>query len=176
MKFEYTGRHVEVTPALRSHVENHFDKIKHLFDGNVINTHVILEVEKGRHRAEIIINMREHTLTANATVSDMYQALTRTIDKLEKQALKLKNKVIDKHQKAQKVSAITPIADDLARDAKSQNIINVERYPVKPMTPEEAVLRIDSDGNQFVVFRDSENEKVSVLFKRNDGNYGLIQP
>jgi putative sigma-54 modulation protein len=106
MKFEYTGRHLEVTPALRSHVENHFDKLKHLFNGQAVNAHVIIEVAKGRHRAEIIVNWRDHTLTATTTVSDMYQALTQTITKLEKQALKLKDKVIDKHQRATKRSVV----------------------------------------------------------------------
>src|SRR4051812_43220152 len=102
MKYEYTGRHIEVTPALRSHVENHFDKIKHLFNGNGTNAHIIMEVEKGRHRAEIILKWRDQILTATSTVADMYQSLSQTIVKLEKQALKQKNKVIDKHQKKAK--------------------------------------------------------------------------
>ena len=108
MKFEYTGRHLEVTPALRSHVENHFDKLKHLFNGQATNAHVIIEVEKGRHRAEIVLKWRDQVLTATSTVSDMYQALTKTIDKIEKQALKLKNKVIDKHHRAKKASVVVP--------------------------------------------------------------------
>ncbi len=63
MNFEYTGRHLDVTPALRAHVENHFDKINHLFNGDGTNAHVIIEVEKGRHRAEIILKWRDHVLT-----------------------------------------------------------------------------------------------------------------
>jgi putative sigma-54 modulation protein len=176
MKFEYTGRHLDVTPALRTHVENHFEKIKHLFDGNGTNAHVIIEVEKGRHRAEIILKWRDHVLTATSSVSDMYQSLTQTIDKIEKQALKLKNKVIDKHQRVKKVTTIVPPTEDVVTDSNSPRIIDVELTAVKPMTAEEAILRIDGDENQFVVFRDSDNEKISVIYKRNDGNYGLIQP
>ena len=177
MNFEYTGRHMDVTPALRSHVENHFDKIKHLFDGNgTTNAHVIIEVEKGRHRSEIILKWRDQVLTATTSVSDMYQSLTQTIDKLEKQALKLKNKVIDKHQRAKKVTTVEPPVDDGSVSTNSPRIIDVELTAVKPMTAEEAILRIDGDENQFVVFRDSENEKISVIYKRKDGNYGLIQP
>lgn len=178
MKFEYTGRHLDVTPALRSHVESQFDKIGHLFDGNGSNAHVIIEVEKGgRHRAEIILKWRDHTLTANSTVSDMYQALTQTITKIEKQALKLKNKVIDKHQKAKKVSTVAEPIDEVKVETNgTPRIVDVETYPVKPMTPEEAALRIGGEENQFVVFRDSENQKISVVYKRTDGNYGLIQP
>lgn len=177
MNYEYTGRHIEVTPALKSHVENYFDKIKHLFDGNVTKTHVIIEVERGRHRAEIIVNMRDRVLTANSTVSDMYQALAQTIDKLEKQALKLKNKVKDKHQKAKKVSTIPLTIDEETKPlSNAPKIIIVRRNSLKPMSAEEAVLKLGEDGNQFVMFSDSENEKISVLFKRKDGNYGLIQP
>lgn len=177
MNFEYTGRHLDVTPALREHVENHFDKINHLFDSNGdTNAHVIIEVEKGRHRAEIILKWREHVLTATSTVSDMYQSLTQSIDKIEKQALKLKNKVKDKHQRVKKVTTVETPVDDVISESATPSIIDVEGYPLKPMTPEEAVLRIDADENQFVVFRDAENEKFSVIYKRKDGNYGLIQP
>ncbi len=176
MKYEYTGRHLEVTPALRSHVENHFDKLNHLFNGDNTKAHVIIEVEKGRHRAEIILKWRDHVLTANSTVSDMYQSLSQTIDKLEKQALKLKNKVIDKHHKATKVSTLTDKKEEVKPAPKNPKIMNVKSYLVKPMTAEEAVLILNHEENQFLVFREAESESVSVIYKRKDGNYGLIQP
>jgi putative sigma-54 modulation protein len=177
MKFEYTGRHLDVTPALRSHVENHFDKIKHLFDGDGTKAHVIIEVEKGRHRAEIILKWRDQVLTATSTVSDMYQSLTQSIDKIEKQVLKLKDKVKDKHQKAKKVTTVAEPVDEVkVENGSAPQILDVENYVVKPMTAEEAALNIDGGEKQFVVFRDAENEKISVVYKRKDGNYGLIQP
>jgi len=100
MKFEYTGRHIDVTPALRSHVENHFERINHLFNGKPAKVHVIIEVERGRHRSEVVLNWRNDVLTATTSNSDMYASLSQTIDKIEKQALKLKNKVIDKSHRA----------------------------------------------------------------------------
>jgi putative sigma-54 modulation protein len=111
MNFEFTGRHIEVTPALRSHVEEHFAKLGDLFDGKPVSAHVIIEVERGRHRSEIIINWRNEVLTANSSVSDMYQSLTQTIDKIEKQARRLKEKVIDRSHKAQNAATITAPAD-----------------------------------------------------------------
>jgi putative sigma-54 modulation protein len=179
MKYEYTGRHLEVTPALRTHVENHFDKIKHLFNDNgTTKAHVIIEVESGRHRAEIIVKWRDHILTATSTVSDMYQSLSQTITKLEKQALKLKTKIIDKHQKkAKKASQIVQLTpEEVKPESANPKIINVKRYPVKPMTAEEAILLLNGDVNQFLVFRDAESQKISVIYKRQDNNYGLIQP
>ena len=178
MKYEYTGRHIELTPALRSHVENHFDKIKHLFNGNGANAHIIIEVEKGRHRAEIILKWRDQVLTATSTVSDMYQSLSQTIVKLEKQALKLKNKVIDKHQKkAKKASLVAPSTDDVKPTLPTPKIVNVNSYRVKPMTAEEAVLMLNENNEDyFLVFRDAETQKISVIYKRKDNDYGLIQP
>ena len=114
MNFEFTGRHIEVTPALKAHVEEHFKKIDHLFDGKPAKAHVIIEVERGMHRSEIVINWRNEVLTANTSISDMYQSLTQTIEKIEKQARKLKDKVIDKSHKAIKASAIPTLEDEAA--------------------------------------------------------------
>ncbi|HEY0426567.1 MAG TPA: ribosome-associated translation inhibitor RaiA [Pyrinomonadaceae bacterium] len=176
MKFEYTGRHIEVTPALRSHVENHFEKLNHLFDGNNAKAHVIIEVEKGRHRSEIVVNWRKEVLTANTTLADMYQSLSRTIDKIEKQALRLKNKITDKHHRAKKVTTVAAPAAEVAPAPSLPQIIETKRYTIKPMTAEEAVLRLNDDENQFLVFRNADSDRVSVIYKRQDGNYGLIQP
>jgi putative sigma-54 modulation protein len=187
MDFEYTGRHIDVTPALRAHVEEHFGKIGHVFENaTTARAHVIIDVVKNRHIAEILLHWREHTLTAKDTNADMYQALTRCIDKIEKQALKLKKKIIDRRQDAVPLSAVAPdtapepSADGGgAREAGERRpgrIIAARRYRVKPMTAEEAVLSLAEDGDQFVVFRDADTDRLSVLYKRKDGNYGLIQP
>lgn len=176
MKFEYTGRHIEVTPALRSHVESHFDRINHLFTGNNTKAHVIIEVEKGRHRSEIVVNWRKEVLTANSTFSDMYQSLARTIDKIEKQASRLKSKIIDKHHKAQKVTTVADSTPEAA-PATSPRVINVKNSSVKPMTVEEAILNLNTEENRFLIFRNADaGGRISVIYKRDDGNYGLIQP
>ena len=114
MNLEFTGRHIEVTPALKAHVEDHFKKLEHLFDGKPAKAHVIIEVERGMHRSEIIINWRNEVLTANSSISDMYQSLSQTIEKIEKQARKLKDKVIDKSHKAIKASVIPTLEDEAA--------------------------------------------------------------
>jgi putative sigma-54 modulation protein len=182
MDFEYTGRHIDVTPALRAHVEEHFGKVEHLFENaSTARAHVILDVVKNRHIAEILLHWREHTLTARDTNADMYQALTRCIDKIEKQALKLKKKIIERKQDAVPLSAVaaepeTGTAAPENAERRQGRIIAARRYKVKPMTAEEAVMSLAEDGDQFVVFRDSDTDRLSVLYKRKDGNYGLIQP
>jgi putative sigma-54 modulation protein len=176
MKFEYTGRHIEVTPALRAHVEDHFKRIEHVFGRKPIRAHVIIEVERGRHRSEIIVNWRNDVLTATTVNSDMYLSLSQTIDKIEKQALKLKNKVIDRSHRATKVSAVPQKNTEIKPAPAVPRIINARGYNVKPVMPEEAALLLNGDGNNFLVFRNAETEKISVIFKRKDGNFGLIEP
>ena len=182
MKFEYTGRHVEVTPAIRRHVEEHFSKLDQIFDDSTASAHIIIEVEKNRHMGEVLLHWREHTLTARDVNADMYQALSRAISKIEKQAVKLKKKIIDRKQSAQPLSTLAPDngsvedgGDETAALATGR-IISARRYAVKPMTPEEAVMRLGEDSNQFILFRDADTDRLCVLYKRKDGNFGLIQP
>ena len=179
MKFEYTGRHVEVSPAIRRHVEDHFKKLDHIFNGDsTLSTHVIIDVEKNRQIGEIVVSWRDHTLTAKDTSADMYMALTRAMAKIEKQAVKLKKKLIDRTQKSGKsVSRVAPQPDGhLEATPRPPRIITARRYPVKPMTAEEAALRLSDEADQFLVFRDADTSRLGVIYKRNDGNYGLIEP
>lgn len=182
MQFEYTGRHVDVTPAIRDHVEEHFKKLDHIFENSsTVSAHVIIDVNKNRQIAEVVLHWREHTLTARDINADMYQALTRVIDKIEKQALKLKKKIIERKQAAPPLSSLAeaapaPAAEGQASAPAAPRIINARRYRVKPMTAEEAALSLSEDASQFLVFRDAETSRLSVLYKRKDGNFGLIQP
>ncbi|HLO01312.1 MAG TPA: ribosome-associated translation inhibitor RaiA [Pyrinomonadaceae bacterium] len=178
MRFEYTGRHVEVSPGIRKHVEDHFKKLEYIFNGTATAwTHAIIDVEKNRHIAELIVHWRDHTLAAKDINADMYLALTRAVAKIEKQALKLKKKIIDRKQGARKTSTVAPTPDGrVEASPRPPRIINARRYSIKPMTAEEAALRLSADPDQFVVFRDADTDRVGVLYKRTDGNYGLIEP
>ena len=177
MKFEYTGRHVEVSPAIRRHVEDHFKKLDHIFTDATLSTHVIIDVEKNRQIGEIVVSWRDHTLTAKDTNADMYMALTRAMAKIEKQALKLKKKIIDRKQGAKSVARVAPPPDGhIEATPRPPRIIPARRYAVKPMTAEEASLRLAEEPDQFLVFRDADTQRLGVIYKRKDGNYGLIEP
>ena len=176
MKIEFTGRHIEVTPAIRSHVEDHFAKIENLFDGRHPKVHVIIEVERGRHRSEVVMNWRNEALTATSTNADMYQSLTSTIAKIEKQARKLKDKVIDKSHKARKVATVVAPSNNAVKMVAHPKIIKPKSISRKPMTVDEARLLLDEGDKQFVVYRQAKDGQVAVLYKREDNNYGLIVP
>ena len=175
---------MDVTPALRRHVEEHFSKIDAIFNDTTAAAHVIIEVEKNRHKGEIVLHWRGESLTAIDVNADMYQALTRAIAKIEKQAVKLKKKMIERKQSATPLSALAPqpageaaaAADEVEASPRQPRIISARRYQVKPMTAEEAALSLAEDSNQFVLFRDSDTNRLGVLYKRKDGNFGLIEP
>jgi len=178
MKIEFTGRHIEVTPALKSHVQDHLSRIEDVFSGRPPKAHVIIEVERGRHRSEVIMNWRNEVLTANSTNADMYQSLSQTIDKIEKQARRLKDKVIDRSHKAKKTAVVATPPDVLNErlPSRTKRIIRSNGSAAKPMTPDEAVLELDTSEYSFFVFRNIEGGEINVIYSRTDGNYGLIQP
>jgi putative sigma-54 modulation protein len=176
MKFEYTGRHVDVSPAIRRHVEDHFKKLDHIFSDSTLSTHVIIDVEKNRQIGEIVVNWRDHTLTAKDTSADMYMALTRAMAKIEKQAVKLKKKIIDRKQSRRSARVEPELDGQLEATPRPPRIIAARRYAVKPMTAEEAAMTLTGETNQFLVFRDADTDRLGVLYKRKDGNFGLIEP
>ena len=177
MKIEVVGRHIEVTEAIKSHVESELKKLESMFPGEDALAHFVVDVEKNRQRAEIVLNLGERTLTANITDKDLYTAIARVVQKVEKQALRFKEKRVDRRHSAKKAAQIAPSPDGFLPAAPAiPSIISAERYAVKPMTAEEAVIRLEEDTNQFLVFRDAETEGLSVIYRRKDGNYGLIQP
>ena len=175
MKIEFTGRHMDVTPALHTHVEEQFHKIDHLFDGKPTKAHVIIEVERGRHRSEINLNWRNEALTATTTVDDMYQSLTQTVQKIGRQARKLKDKVIDKSHKAQKAAVVATAPESVETSASQPRIIRANGRSGKPMSADEAAMLLEDKKRAFVVFKNAQGGKTSVLYRRDDGNFGLIE-
>lgn len=177
MKIEFTGRNFTVSPAIRKHANEHLKKIDSVLYG-AIHAHIILSVEKHhRYFAEIVVNWHDHAMTSTADTTDMYASVTQAVDRLKRQALKVKGKIIDRkhHALATSIVAPSPLPPVVAA-LPAPRIIRSRRYPVKPMTPEEAVMTVSAVPEQFLVFRDAETDRVGVIYKRKDGNYGLIEP
>src|SRR5262245_44112470 len=177
MKIEFTGRNFTISPAIKKHVTEHFRKIATVLNG-ATRAHVVLSVEKHhRHVVEIIVNWHEHALTSRGDTSDMYASALQAIDKLRKQAVRVKGKILDRKYHAPSVSDVAPgPIPPVQPTAPAPRIIRSRRYSVKPMTPEEAILYVEEAAEQFLVFRDAETDRVGVIYKRKDGNYGLIEP
>ena len=177
MKYEFTGRHTTVSPALKRHAREHLDKLDQILDSAPMKVHVVLDVEKQRHSCEIILFWRDHTFTSRVATKDMYDSITQAADKIQKQAFKLKDKFSKgKRQNLPTSEAAALPADTAPVHDETPRIVRARRYSIKPMTPEEAAGHLSDSDNQFVVFRDSESNRLGVLYKRANGDYGLIEP
>lgn len=179
MQIEITGRHVEITEPIKSYVHNRLKKFGKLFV-EPIDIHVILSVQKHRHGAEIVLKSKLFNLTSIEETTDMYNSVNRAIEKIERQALKQKERVISNKRQ--------PLTGDLSPAGKGApstsdnnsgrrfSIIVEELQRKKPMAVEEALIDLSESDRNFVVFRDSESAGVHVLYRRKDGNFGLIRP
>lgn len=179
MKVDFTGRHFTVTPAIKKHAREQLKKISKLLGSKEINSaHFVLEVEKYRHRAELLIDWQNQSLSAVATTNDMYLAINQVVEKMERRAQKIKEKWDSKKRVVRK--KLEEENDRAGEDASSKiernhpRIILIEA-DIKPMSADEAVESLLASGEDFFVYTNSENNRVSVLFKRKDGNYGLVE-
>jgi putative sigma-54 modulation protein len=177
MEFEFTGRHVEVTPAIERLAMKELKKLDRLLDSAPVRAHVIVSAEKHRKRAEIVVYWRDHVFTAVGENSDLSQSVASAAGRVEKQVLRVKEKFQTKKRSRTASKEIAPVPGGVIEAAPpAPRIIIARRYRVKPMTPEEAALELADSRDQFIVFRDAETNRVGVLYHRTDGNYGLIEP
>ena len=175
MKIHFTGRQIEVSPALRRVAEDRLAKLDRFLD-NLMEAHVILAVEKRRHRAEVVVHGRHVTLSANGETGDMYSTLSLVAERLERQAKKHREK-IKIQKKREGARASHRLEDREPRfPADPPRVIRVNTSPLKPMSVDEALLQVTATEREFLVFRNSSSRRVSVLYRRKDGNYGLIEP
>jgi putative sigma-54 modulation protein len=178
MNVEITGRHVLVTPAIRTYILKRLRKFVKIL-GDDISFHVILDVVKERQTAEILLKSKLLDLTGKGETDDMYNSIVRAIDKLERQALKHKSKIIEgKRQRAKAKSVATKlgVGESTARTlAQRTDGIREEEAQRKPMEVEEAVIELNHSEYPFVVFRNAESGAVNVLYRRRDGTIGLIR-
>ena len=174
MKVHFTGRQIEITEALRRAAEERLTKLSRFMD-EIGEAHVILAVEKRRHRAEILVRSRQANLSAAAETGDMYSALSRVGDKLERQAKKRREKLkVERKREGKKASPRRVVT--AASVAEGPRVVPVPAGPLKPMSVEEALLQVLGTEREFLVFRNSASRRISVLYRRRDGNYGLIEP
>ncbi|HJA46813.1 MAG TPA: ribosome-associated translation inhibitor RaiA [Limosilactobacillus coleohominis] len=176
LKFNIRGENVDLTDAIRDYVEKRISKINKFLEDNVDATaHVNLKVYKNKtFKVEVTIPLPYLTLRAEETSNDMYASIDLVTDKLERQIRKYKTKVNRKsREKGLKNLEFVP-GDDGAED-DSLKIVRTKEISLKPMDSEEAVLQMDMLGHDFFIFQDADTNGTSVVYRRNDGRYGLIE-
>jgi len=175
LQIEYTGRHAEITAALRTLAEKKLAKLDKTLRGGITHAHVILAVDKHRHIAEVTVHFSHFDLTAVEESGDLATSLSVAVEKLARQAQKHLGKLRERKRRAGRGSE-APSASRRGTEDGGGRVVRSRRFVAKPMTMDEAVIEVASNADGLLVFRDASTERLSVLYRRKDGNLGLIEP
>lgn len=200
---QVTGRHVSVTEAMKEYCRRKVACL-HLDYPKIIEVQVILDVQKYRHTAEVILHCSNHiTLEASSESSDMYASVDQVVDRIGRRMRKYKTRLMQKHrprrhgvqhleekvlrwewlerlaaleQNGVEEAPIESVKEEQQEEQSGPEVVHTEKYPVKPMFIDEAVLQMEMSNKQFLVFLNAKTEKVSVIYRRKTGDFGLIEP
>lgn len=181
MQVSITFRHMDPSSLIKQHVE---EKIKRVcrFLEEPIDVQVVLTVEKFRHIAEITISDNSINLKGQDSAEDMFTAVDLAVEKVDHQIRKRKGKIKEHRSgEARRRKAVAPVAEVEAEEEEevstaTRKIVKTDKFYPKPITVEEAAMELEAGDDGFIVFTNSETGKVSVLYKRKDGDLGLIEP
>ena len=180
MEINVTFRHIEPTAELRSYVEGKIHKIKKYFDSPV-EAHIVLGVEKFRHIADVTLSIDGNKIKAVEQTADMYSSVDKVIDKIEQQLRRMLSR--KREYKGEHIKG-TEDEDLLSGEGDTQDtmaeseprIIITEKVDTKPMDVDDAAMQMELSKRNFFVFFDSKSNSINVIYKRKDGNLGLIEP
>lgn len=173
MKFVIVGKNLEVTPGLKSAVEDKIGKLAKYFNEDT-QVNVTLSVEKDSQKIEVTIPVKGRIIRSEQTSSDMYVSIDLVEEIIERQLKKYKSKIVDKHERN---SAFRPeFLEKEFDDEEEVKIIRSKKFDIKPMYPEDACIQMELLGHDFFVFCNAETDQVNVVYKRKGNTYGLIEP
>jgi putative sigma-54 modulation protein len=186
-----TGRHVSVTEAMKEYCRRKVATL-HLDYPKIIEVQVILDVQKYRHQAEVILHCSNHiTIEATAVCNDMYASIDQVVDRVARQMRKCKTRLMKNHRPRKPrppenrivrwdwIDAAAEFAENGQAPVEEEAVremVHREKQTVKPMSLDEAVLQMELSPKQFLVFLNSQTDKVNVLYRRKKGDFGLIEP
>lgn len=176
MEIFVRGDNVEVTKAIENYIKEKLKKIdKYIGDSEKIRATAVINVKNHNQKVEITIPLKTFIIRAEETKDDLYAAIDVVVDKLERQIRKNKTKLQSKKMKD--LISKEFIIDEIEafETEKEEKIVKRKKIEVKPMNEDEAILQMELLGHQFYIFKDSETSKPTVVYKRKEGNYGIIE-
>jgi putative sigma-54 modulation protein len=181
LKFNIRGENIEVTPAIREHVESKIEKIERYFNEDLsANANVNLRVYSDKQtKVEVTIPMKNLTLRAEERHDDMYAAIDLIVDKLERQIRKHKTKVNRRYRSNEGAGLyfahVTQSEPEATTTDEEFAVVRTKQFDLKPMDQEEAILQMNMLGHDFYIFTDADSDSTNIVYKRRDGKYGLIE-
>lgn len=173
-----SGKNIEVSDYLEELINKKVSKLDKYFPEDT-QAYVTLSVERNRHIVEVTIPYAGGIIRGEETSGDMYASVDNVLSKLEKQIVRHRTK-LEKSLRAGAFRAPEPVyadaftQDDL--DEEAAKVVKVKRFDIKPMTVDEAMLQLEMLGHSFYMFTNGDTNQINVIYKRKDGNYGLIEP
>jgi len=177
MDIMVTFRHTEPIESLKTYAEDKVSKIKKYLD-SPSEAHIVLTVEKFRHIADVTLNLNGTRIKAVEETADMYSAIDQVMDKTENQVKKYLSKMRShrsENSKSEDIS-LSGETNDAVALSQEEPVIEVEKMVAKPMDTEEAAMQLNLLRQEFLVFRNAKSREINVIYKRGDGNLGLIEP
>ncbi|WP_010680953.1 ribosome hibernation-promoting factor, HPF/YfiA family [Acetivibrio cellulolyticus] len=174
MRFIVTGKNIEVTDALREKAIKKVGKIEKFFNKNT-EAHITMSVQKNRQIVEVTIPFKGGLLRAQEENDDMYASIDKVVDSLEGQIRRNKTKIQRKYHESD-LSFDSVNFEDHEDEVNDFKVVRSKKFSIKPMTIEEAILQMNMLGHEFFMFSNSETMEANVVYRRKDGNYGLIEP
>jgi len=174
MKVTVIAKNMELTDALKEIVQKKISKLEKYFEVGV-EAKATLSVQKSRQIIEVTIPFNGVILRGEEATSDMYKSLDLVEDKLERQIRKQKTRLSRRHGGSLRFGAINNVESKVSEEDDGK-LVRVKKFGVKPMNSEEAILQMDLLGHNFFVYQDADSNKVNVIYKRKDGDYGLLEP
>ncbi|HWR72353.1 MAG TPA: ribosome-associated translation inhibitor RaiA [Nitrospirota bacterium] len=175
MQITVLGRHMDMTEALKNYATERFEKLDRYLPGNTQATITLSVVKKVHHIAEASIKANGVLVQASEETEEMYSSIDLLLEKIERKLRKYKEKLSDHKHLAQRTGALT-VAAPAHPEERIPEIIRIKRFDLKPMLPEEAVMQMELLDKPFFVFSNAGNGLVNVIYRRKDGNVGLIEP
>ncbi|AWN22833.1 ribosome-associated translation inhibitor RaiA [Deinococcus irradiatisoli] len=179
--YKLSGRNVDVTDALRDYVESKLTRLDR-FNGQITDARVTLTVRdvrdaSRRNRVEVQLNVPNGIIRAEEHNADMYAAIDKAGDVLERQLRKFKTKIM-RHRNDAPIDAEAPAQADSGDDVSEfrPDIVRQKRFDMRPMSAEDAVTQMEALGHDFYVFMNMNTNSCGVVYRRKDGHYGLIEP
>jgi putative sigma-54 modulation protein len=182
MRLDITGRHVDITPTLRQLIERRLARVERLLNDSAVSAIIILTLEKYRHRTEIIVHARgDKTMRGLGEGNAWNLSIRQAVEKVEQQAKKVKGKWnerkrSDTRRRVPKTVRAAAAIRPPRPEPDTPRIIRATRYAIKPMSVEDAASRIEESAEPFIVFRNPDSSAVGIVYRRKDGQLGLIEP
>ncbi len=178
MRITISGKNLDISDSLRGLVEKKVNKLERYFPQDT-EAQVTLALEKNRHIVEVTIPFDGGVIRGEEVTGDMYASIDNVLDKLEKQIIRHRTK-LEKSLRSGAFRYDHPLFggsyESVEDEGEGPHIVRVKRFNIKPMTEEEAMMQIEMIGHSFYVFVNADTDRMNVLYKRKDGNYGLIEP